>query len=412
VFFFELGSINTFAFAAPAILRNWHLSIAKIGFITSATFFGMFAGSSIAGWVSDRLGRKRTLVLTATWFAGFSLLNAFVVGPTGLFLARLLTGVGLAGMTVVGITYISEIFPASRRGSCQSWIMTIGLVGIPATAFVARYSIPAATWGWRLIFIWGAGGLLFPLFSHWLEESPVWYERHGLYIEADKVLDHMETLARTESGPLPPRSLRVPVSPRHSGFLDVLSPKYLPRTSVLILTWVGQTLGLFGFTSWVPTLLVAHGFSLVRSLAWSSTMALAAVPGAFLAAIIADHWDRRWWLTLLALVIAGCGLLYGNSSTAVAIIVFGVLVEMLLHAFAPLLYAYTPECYPTEIRNSGAGLTYGCGRLANGFGPLLVAGLFKHYGYRSVFTYIAGCWILTAVAVGVFGPRTSRQLLT
>ena len=181
---------------------------------------------------------------------------------------------------------------------------------------------------------------------------------------------------------------------------------------MLVLVWIGQTLGIFGFTSWVPTLLVAHGFSLVHSLAWSSTIALAAVPGALLAAVIADRWDRRWWLTLCALAIAVLGLLYGSSGTALSIIVFGILVEMLAHTFAPLLYAYTPECFPTAIRNSGAGLTYGCGRLANGFGPLVVAGLFKHFGYRSVFTYIAGCWVVTAVAVGFFGQRTNRQLLT
>jgi MFS transporter, putative metabolite:H+ symporter len=412
VFFFELGSINTFAFAAPAILKNWHLSISTIGFITSSTFFGMFAGSAIGGWISDRLGRKRALILTATWFAGFSLLNAFVTGPTGLFVARFLTGVGLASMTVVGITYISEIFPTPKRGAYQSWIMMIGLFGIPATAFVARYSIPAAPWGWRLIFIWGAGGLLFPLFSHWLYESPIWYENRGHFRDADEILDRMEAVARLESGPLPPVSPQPWVQPPRSRVFDLLAPKYLPRTTVLILTWVGQTLGLFGFTSWVPTLLVARGFSLVHSLAWSSTISLAAVPGALLAAVIADHWDRRWWLTVCALVIACCGLLYGASGSALTIIVFGILVEMLVHTFAPLLYAYTPECYPTAIRNSGAGLTYGCGRLANGFGPLVVAALFKHYGYRSVFTYIAGCWIFTAVAIGMFGPRTSRQLLT
>ena len=126
------------------------------------------------------------------------------MGPTGLFVARFLTGIGLASMTVVGITYISEIFPASRRGAFQSWIMMIGLFGIPATAFVARYTIPAATWGWRLIFIWGAGGLLFPVFARWLHESPVWLENRGRYGEADDVLDRMEAVARIESGSLRP----------------------------------------------------------------------------------------------------------------------------------------------------------------------------------------------------------------
>src|SRR6201997_3592824 len=64
VFFFELGDINSFSFAAPAIRIGWHLSSSTIGFITSATFVGMFGGATTGGWFSDHIGRKRALVLT------------------------------------------------------------------------------------------------------------------------------------------------------------------------------------------------------------------------------------------------------------------------------------------------------------------------------------------------------------
>jgi MFS transporter, putative metabolite:H+ symporter len=141
-------------------------------------------------------------------------------------------------------------------------------------------------------------------------------------------------------------------------------------------------------------------------------MALAAVPGARLAAIIADHWERKWWITICALVIAACEMIYGMTFQTDAIIVFGFLAEMFVHTFAALLDAYTSECYPTEIRNSGVGLTYGSGRLANGFGPLAVGLLFNHHGYRSVFIYIAACWLLVAIAIGFFGPRTNGRILT
>src|SRR6266571_4866454 len=77
IFFFELGDLNSFGFAAPALRTAWHLSIATVGRITSASFVGMFAGATIAGWFSDRLGRKRSLVVTTVWYSAFSLLNAF-----------------------------------------------------------------------------------------------------------------------------------------------------------------------------------------------------------------------------------------------------------------------------------------------------------------------------------------------
>jgi putative MFS transporter len=410
VFFFDMADINTFSFAAPAILKAWHLSISTVAVLTSATFAGMFVGSTMGGWFSDRVGRKKALIITTLWYAGFSLLNAFVWEPVGLFVTRMLTGVGISAMTVVGITYISELYPARVRGTYQGWVMAIGLCGVPVTAYVARFCVPAAAWGWRLVFVWGSLGIILPFFSGVLEESPRWHENHGRFADADAVLDRIESRTRSESGPLPPISDAVAAAPRRGKYAELLAPSYAPRTIMLIIAWICFTLGFYGFTSWVPTLLVAHGFSLVHSLTWSSAMSLATVPGAGLAALISDRWDRKWLIILVALLIAACGLIYGLTFEISTIVIFGFLVEMFLHTFAPLLYTYTAESFPTEIRNSGMGLTYGTGRLANVFGPLIVAFLFNHYGYASVFVYIAMSWALLALTIGSFGAR-SRALV-
>lgn len=409
VFFFNMGDINTLSFAAPAIQKYWHLSIATIGYLTSITFIGMFVGSTFGGWFSDRVGRKRALILTTVWYAGFSFLNALVWEPIGLYTTRMLTGLGISAMTVVGITYISEMYPARLRGSYQGWIMAIGLCGVPVTAYVARFYIPIASWGWRLVFVWGALGIVFPFFSRMLEESPRWYENHGRLAEADAVLDRMEACVRSESGELPPIADDVHVAPRRGSYSELIAPAHLRRTVMLVFTWICFTLGFYGFTSWVPTLLVAHGFSLVHSLSWSSAMSIATIPGALITGVISDRWDRKWLIVVVALVIATCGMFYGLTFTTVTIIIFGFLVEMFLHTFSPLLYTYTAETFPTEIRNSGMGLAYGTGRLVNVVGPLIVVFLFNHYGYTSVFVYMALCWVLLALTIGILGVR-SRTL--
>src|ERR1051325_11632458 len=77
VFFFELGDLNSFAYAAPALRQQWQLSIATIATITSASFVGMFIGAMTAGALSDHMGRKRALMLTTLWYSSMSLLNAF-----------------------------------------------------------------------------------------------------------------------------------------------------------------------------------------------------------------------------------------------------------------------------------------------------------------------------------------------
>jgi putative MFS transporter len=139
-------------------------------------------------------------------------------------------------------------------------------------------------------------------------------------------------------------------------------------------------------------------------------MSLAIVPGAAIAALISDRWDRKWSTSIVAVSIAVCGLFYGLTFHVASIIIFGLLVEMLIHLFMPLMYAYTAESFPAEIRNSGTGLAYGAGRLANVFGPLIVALLYKRFGYTSVFVYIASTWIVVALLVSTFGRR-SRTLL-
>ena len=411
VFFFELGDIYSFSFAAPALLDAWNLTIATISFITSATFIGMFAGATAGGWFSDRVGRKRALVLSTAWYSGFSLLNAFVWEPTGLFLTRMLTGVGLSAMTVVGITYISELFPASKRGAYQAWVLTIGLTGVPVTAYVARLCIPLADWGWRLVFIWGSLGLLFPFVSKRLEESPRWLESKGLLVEADATLDRIEGEVRRECGELAAPIEASQPGPINTGFRDLVARRNLPRTTVLVVSWIALTLGFYGFTAWFPTLLVARGFSLVRSLEWSSAISIGTIPGAFIAAMISDRWERKWLISIVSLVVAGCGLAYGLASDPVAIVVLGFLMEMFLRTFSSLIYAYTPECFPTEIRNSGAGLSYGVGRLANIAGPLIIAFLYSRYGYAMVFVYIAATWVIVAVTIGAFGPETRNRSL-
>ena len=412
IFFFELGDLNSFAFAAPGVRQAWHLSIGTISFITSASFFGMFIGASTGGWFSDRVGRKRALVVTTVWYSAFSLLNAFAWDTTSLFATRLLTGVGLSSMTVVAMTYISEMFPARIRGSYQARILTIGLCGIPVTAYVARFIIPLAPWGWRAVFVWGSLAMAFPFFAGRLEESPRWFENHGRADEADAAMSRIEARVREEHGELPPVVAAPAVIPRPAGLRELVASGSLGRLILLMSIWMCQTLGIYGFLSWVPTLLVEHGFSIVRSLEQSSAMSIGAVPGAWIAMMLSDRWERKSLIGITAIVIAACGLSYGLSFQTTTIVIFGFLVAMGQQVFAALLYAYTPECFPTPVRNTGTGFSYGMGRLANGFaGPFIVAFLFQRYGYTSVFTYIAVCWAMVAILVTVFGPKTRGRVL-
>src|SRR5438132_2195055 len=240
VFFFELGDLNSFAYAAPALRLHWQLSLETIATITSASFVGMFIGATSAGALSDHIGRRRALIVTTVWYSTMSLLNACAWDVPSLFAARLLTGMGLSGMTVVAMTYIGEVFPSRVRGTFQARILMFGLIGTPATAYVARLAVPAADWGWRVIFIWGALAIFFPLVARKLEESPRWLEHRGRHDEAEVVLARIEREGGEAALPASP-ALPSPPATSRIGITGPITSISGPPALLLIAVWFCHT---------------------------------------------------------------------------------------------------------------------------------------------------------------------------
>jgi putative MFS transporter len=411
-YFFELGDINTFSFAAPSLIQQWHITMHQVAFVTSAGFAGMFAGALACGRLADRIGRRRALILAIALYTLASLANVFVWNITSLVVCRFITGIGLA-MTVVANTYVSEVFPAASRGRYLSLILTLGLIGIPATAWVARGLVPVASWGWRLIFLWGALGAISLAFARRMPESPRWLAQRGEHRQAEAALQVFESAALAQYGTLAAPDERQTDEPaqRDVRIADLFERGQRGKTLMLIVVWVFQTVGAYGFLAWVPTLLVDHGFSIVRSLTYTSVIAVCNPLGSWIASLFVERIDRKWYVTINALAVAVFGLLFGFTFEPAGIMVFGALVVIGLQSFVAAVYAYTPELFPTRLRSTGHGLVYGLGRLANVVGPLIISALYSSLGYQSVFVYITVCWALAAAAVGLFGPLTSRRSL-
>jgi putative MFS transporter len=409
--FFDSVDIYTFPSAAPGLVRFWGMSVDDVALITSAAFFGMFLGASVGGALSDRLGRKKALMLFVTLGAGASLITALAPDIPTMIVARVITGFGLAGGIVTTMTCVAEFFPPSRRGKSQAMVMAIGLFAIPVTNWVARLTVPNDPNGWRYVFAWGAVGFSFVIAAHWLPESPRWLARQGRFGEAEATLRAMEDAVARQVGTLAePRPVNRPNVAR-APWARMFSPEYRRRTIVLCLMWILQTLGFYGFEAWVPTLLVKSGITLTHSLTYVTLMNIGAPLGALLAFYVSDRFERKYSISLTAAAIAVFGLLYGMSFVPVLIVVFGLLVGMLIQTFASLIYAYTPEQFPTDLRNGATGFTYSLGRLANVANAFIIAAIFTHIGYVAVFIYIAGAWLLTAALTAAFGPRTTGQRL-
>ncbi|MFJ9755558.1 MFS transporter [Streptomyces sp. NPDC101149] len=412
-YFFEFADINSFAVTAPRLIKLWGVTVNQVAYVTSLSFVCMFLGSVVASWMADRWGRRTALNVTTVFFSVFSLASAFSWDIVSLGVFRALTSTGLSAMTVVAVIYVSELFPSALRGKFQAYAIVIGICGTPVTNFVASAVVPINDWSWRLVYLWGALGIVYLFFARHLKESPRWYESRGEHAKADAILTELETQITAEKGPLPlPAPPTDPPVLKKAPLRILFQRKYLLPTLLLTVLWVTQTIGFFGYSSWAPTLLAKEGFSVEKSVFYVALSTAGAPLGSYIAALVTDRFERKWCLVAFGAIIAVCGLLYGLTFNPVLIIVFGFLVNLFERGYTALGYAYSPELFDTHGRSLGTGVSYGLGRLSNAVGPLIIAGLYNGSGYKSVFFFIAGTWLLGAVVLAVFGPRTKQTELT
>ncbi|WP_019423731.1 MFS transporter [Paenibacillus sp. OSY-SE] len=413
IYFFEYADLNTFSFVAPVLKKEWGMSVTEIGWITSSSFLGMFIGSVFGGWFADRFGRKRAIIIMTLFFSIFSMITALAWNPVILGILRFFTGVGVSAALINSSTYISEFFPSASRGKFQGIALVVGLLGIPVTGWISTCFISLGPHGWRYVFVWGGMGMVGLWFLRNIHEIPRWYLSRGERKKAEEIIQRIEEQVRREKGELPPISdaaIRPNADTKTNAYSELFKGKYRGRTVILTLAWIFQTLGFYGFGSWVPTLLVQNGVVLNKSLLYSTLITIGAPLGALLGALIADRYERKWNLIASSLFIAISVFLYGTTLNPVFLIVFGFLVNMIERTYSSNLYTYTSELYPTHIRASGYGLTYGLGRFSNVFGPVLISFMILEFGSSSVFTLISLCWIGSAMALS-FGPKTNKRSL-
>jgi putative MFS transporter len=169
-------------------------------------------------------------------------------------------------------------------------------------------------------------------------------------------------------------------------------------TAALWAVWFGINFAYYGAFTWLPTLLVADGFSLVRSFGYTLVITLAQLPGYAAAAFLVERWGRRPTLAVFLLGSAlGAGL-FAAADVESTVLASGMVLSFFNLGAWGALYALTPEVYPTVLRATGAGAAAGFGRLASIAAPLSVPPLLGAGGTGLVFGAFAACFLLAALA--------------
>ena len=417
--FFEYYDLFMTGYIAPGLVRGGVLTPTTPGLFgtsgvasfVAALFAGLFVGTALFGFVADRFGRKAIFTYSLIWYTIASVVMAFQSDAFGLNLWRFIAGIGIGVELVTIDTYIAELVPAALRGRAFAYNAAVQFIAVPVVALVAWLLVPIAPFGldgWRWVVLLGSLGAVFVWWIRLgLPESPRWLADHGRIEEAGRALAALES--RAPSGASPPPAAPSAAQPGHFG--EIWRNPYLVRTVMLVIFNIFQTVGFYGFSNWVPTLLIKQGISITQSLQYTFIIAIAAPFGPLLGSALGDRFERKWVIVSAAFAIAVFGLLFGQTTAALPLIGLGVLLTLSNNTLSFAFHGYQAELYPTRIRAMAVGFVYSWSRLSAVFSSFAIAFSLQWFGVAGVFTLIAGSMVVVMLSIGLLGPRTRNLSL-
>lgn len=403
---FDSGLVS---FVLAVLASEWGLSHAQTGRIGSMGLVGMFAGAALVGVLADRYGRKMLFQTTLVVFSVATGLCGLTGGYLSLLGMRFLVGFGLGGELPVASTLVTEFAPKAHRGKLVVILESFWALGWALAAVVAYLFIPR--FGWRVAFFLGALPALYVLYlRRFVPESPRYLESVGRFDEAKAIVRDVEKACGQAPCELERSSTQRAAAPT---LRALWAPSMARRTLMLWALWFSMIYSYYGIFIWLPSLLVASGFSLVKSFAYVLVMTAAQVPGYFSAAWLVDRWGRK--ATLLS-YLAGCvvsAFVFGKVAGAAAVIFWGCLISFFNLGAWGVVYTYTPESYPTALRATGSGWASGVGRLGGILAPLVVGAILDRWPGRQdlVFLQFAVVVLVGLVFVAFLGRETKGESL-
>lgn len=394
-----------------AMLKSGWSTLQLNSVFMSSTFVGLTIGAALAGWLSDKFGRRFAYQFNLAIFGGMALVSALAPSMPWLIAARFIMGIGMGAEYVMGYGLIIEFVPPSHRGRYLGKLALIGGAGVFVTAVVATLVVP---WiGWRPMFVIGGIGTLWVWWMRrHLPESPRWLERVGRHAEAEEIMRAIEKDAGVTT-PLSsaPQATAPAKEPHWVPLSTLFSRTVIRRTLLAIVVNVVCLFGSYSLTGWMPTFFVKQGMSVTHSLGFTAAMMGGWIAGPLFLSYVSDKMGRRTAIMVFAGVCACLGAIYPFLTSATAIISCGFLLVSSVAIFLTLGLGMTPEMFPTEYRFRGGGVAQMFGRLGLIGSPFIVLELFNRFGISGVVFAISGAYIFIAILIMVAGIETNQQSL-
>jgi putative MFS transporter len=347
----------TLGFVMPGMKDEYGISGTSAGVLALVALTGTTVGSVVWGRLSDVMGRRAAILLSALMFIGTAICGAMPSFEWNLVMCFLM-GLSAGGLLPITFTLMAEMIPAAHRG----WLL-VGLGGVGTSAGYLVASGAAAVleplFSWRILWMLGLPtGLLVIFLNRYIPESPRFLAKVGLKRQARAVL------AKYTGQPDDEADNEIVEEELKDDAVSVSQMIRRPYAGITLgLIGSGTAWGLvnFGFMLWLPTNLRNMGMSAEAANTLLAQSGLLALPGILAVIWLYHRWSSIKTLVLFIAATAASLLLFlalglMSVSASEAIIVATALLLISASGVIAMLIPYAAEIYPVEMRGTGAGL--------------------------------------------------------
>ncbi|MGQ5708885.1 sugar porter family MFS transporter [Lactobacillus sp. PSON] len=363
--------------ALPFLEADWHLQNAAglVGWITSAVMFGAIFGGALAGQLSDKLGRRKMILISAVIFMIFSILSGVApdigrISPYYLIIVRMLLGLAVGAASALVPAYMSEMAPAKARGRLSGLNQTMIVSGM-LLSYVVDFLLKdlPGEWAWRLMLGLAAvpALILFIGVLH-LPESPRFLLKKGDEAQAKRVLSYIrsnpaEINQELESIKKTAKKEREANQKATWGTLFSSKYRYLVIAGVGVAAFQ-QFQGANAIFYYIPLIVQkATGQAASSNLMWPIIQGIILVIGSLFYMWIADKFNRRALLMLggsvmgLSFILpAVLNWMIPNMNPITIVVFLCIYVAFYSFTWAPLTWVLVGEIFPLAIRGRASGL--------------------------------------------------------
>ena len=358
-----------------SVETQFSLNAMQVGWFVGCALVGSILGVAVAGILSDRFGRKLTMLVAAILFTASGIGCAISQSFTELIIYRILGGIGIGVVSIVSPMYISEVAVARWRGTLVSLYqlaITIGFLAaylvnfqILKSAETAVYDTPWLHWimvdeMWRGMLGSNAlPALLFFIVIFFIPESPRWLILRNRTGRAHAVLEHIYRSSEAADGEIATIRDAEKAAPK-SEWRSLTSPGM--RRALLIgvaIAMLGQFMGVNAVLYYGPTIFEDAGLSSGDSLFSQVLVGAVNMLTTVIALVIIDRVGRKqlvyWGVSgmILSLLCIGVYFLFGGAwglSSTFLLIFFLAYVFCCAISISAVIFVLLSEMYPTRVR--------------------------------------------------------------